>query len=331
MGQNNAAINPPTGVPIFVNNATASVQIIGFTIKIPSGQIGINYDALAGAAHTGTILRCTFKGGLHSVFAREGHFRIVGNQFSGFTATAVVAHGVAGTTNLKLRISSNTFTGSAVSGGVVVQLVSSAITVVDGTIQVDGNQISNVKNGVLINNCLGKVTTNNLTNAQVGMDVTNAPSLLIERNSDFTSAAFAAAYNAQSPGFTVTGVFLKSSNGAMIRNNTIVGGNSGLIITSQSINVTVEANIVRDVIGSPLGGGAGIAVTNGSSAEIHNNNIENNVAGVVVFNTGIVNATNNWWGAANGPSGAGGGSGNSVNVGVIFAPFLIAPNPNAGA
>lgn len=331
LGQNNAAINPPTGNPIFVNNASGSVQIISFTIKVPSGQIGVFYDADAAASHTGTILRCTFTGGLHSVFAKEGNFRIVSNKFNNFTATAVVAQGVAGTTNRQLRVSSNIFTGSAVSGGVVVQLVSSAITVVDGTIQVDGNQISNVKNGVFITNCLGKVTTNNLTNAQVGMDVNNAPSLLIERNSDFVSATFAAAYNAQAPGFTVSGIFLKSSSGAIIRNNTIAGGNSGIIITSQSAGVTVDANIVRDVIGSPLGGGAGISVTNGSSAEIHNNNIENNVTGVVTFNAGIVNATNNWWGAANGPGGAGGGSGNSVNNGVIFAPFLIAPNPNAGA
>lgn len=328
MGQNNAAINPPTGTPIFINNASGSVQVISFTIKIPSGQIGINYDADAAAAHTGTILNCTFIGGQHSVFAKEANFRIVGNRFSNFAATSVVAHGVAGTTNRVLRISSNTFTGSAVSGGIVVQPVSSAITVVAGTVQVDGNQISNVKTGVLVNNCLGKVRTNNLTNAQVGMDVTNAPGLLIERNSDFVSAAFSAAFNAQS--FTTAGVFLKGSNGAIIRNNTMAGGNSGIIVTSLSTGVTVDANIVRDVITSPLGGGTGITVSVNSSAEVHNNNIENNAFGLQILAGGSANATNNWWGASNGPGGAGGGSGNSISAGVPFLPFLTAPNPSAG-
>ncbi|MGH9799631.1 MAG: hypothetical protein ACRD82_04640, partial [Blastocatellia bacterium] len=59
MGQNNAAINPTSGMPIFINNASGSVQVIGFTIKIPTNQTGIFYDAPAtDPAHTGTILHC---------------------------------------------------------------------------------------------------------------------------------------------------------------------------------------------------------------------------------------------------------------------------------
>ena len=327
MGQNNAAINPTSGTPIFVNNASGSVQVIGFTIKIPSGQIGINYDALAGALHTGTILRCVFLGGLHGVFAKEANFRIVGNQFSGFTATAAVALGVSGTTNHKLRLSANTFTGGAVVGGVVVQPVSSAITVADGNVQVDGNQISNVRNGVFVSKCIGTVASNIFTNAQVAVDATDSPTLLAERNASSISAAFSSAFNAVS--LTTAGLRLIRSSGSIIRNNTFVGGNSGIIVTQQSTGVAVEANIVRDVVTSPLGGGTGITVSVGSSAEVHNNNIENNAFGMQVIGASA-NATNNWWGAANGPSGAGGGSGDSIGAGIPFFPFLTAPNPNAG-
>ena len=328
MGQNNAAINPASGTPVFVNNASGSVQVIGFIIKIPSGQIGINYDALAGAVHTGTIIRCVFLGGLHSIFAKEAQFRIVGNQFSGFTATSVVALGIAGTTNHKLRVSLNTFTGGAVVGGVVVQPVSSAITAADGNIQVDGNQIGNVRNGVFVSKCIGKVASNIFTDAQVAVDVADSPSLLAERNASSISTAFSSAFNAAS--FTTAGLRLIRSSGAIVRNNTFVGGNSGIVVTQQSTGVTVDANIVRDVVTSPLGGGTGIIISINSFAEVHNNNIENNTFGLQVLSASA-NATNNWWGAADGPSGAGGGSGDSVAAGVPFMPFLTAPNPNAGA
>jgi len=328
MGQNGAAINPTSGTPVFINNASGSVQIISFIIKIPANQVGINYDAPASSpAHTGTILRCVFLGGFNSIVAREAQFRIVGNQFSGFTATAVIVQGVAGTTDRKLRVSSNTFTGGAVVGG-VAQSVSSGVTAADGNIQVDGNQISNVKNGVLVSKCIGKVASNNFTDAQVGMDLTDSPSLLAERNALANSAAFSAAFNAQ--GFTTAGLRLIRSSGAIVRNNTFVGGNSGIVVTQQSTGVTIEANIVRDAVTSPLGGGTGITLTVGSSAEVHNNNIENNLFGLQVVGS-TANATNNWWGATNGPSGAGGGGGDSISAGVPFTPFLTAPNPNAGA
>ncbi len=327
MGQNGAVINPATGNPIFINNPSGSVQVIGFVIFIPANQIGINYDGVASASQTGTILNCGLHGGLHGVFAQEANFRIVGSVFTGFSATAVVVKGVAGTTSRQLRVSSNSFAGSAVAGG-AVQNFSSAITATDGTIQVDNNLILNVKNGVFVVKCAGKVSSNEFTNAQAGMDISDSPAILAERNELGTSASFSTAFNAS--GFTTFGLRLIRSNGAIVRNNTFNGGNSGIIVTQQSAGVTIDANVVRNMATSPLGGGSGIILTLSSSAEIHNNNIENNAFGLQVVSASA-NATNNWWGAANGPSGAGGGSGNSISAGVPFTPFLTAPNPNAGA
>ncbi|MFN0109512.1 MAG: hypothetical protein ACKVZH_11715, partial [Blastocatellia bacterium] len=97
IGQNGARINPATGNPIFVNNPSGSVQVIGLVFTIPANQIGILYDAVATTVQTGTILNCSFSGGLNSIFAQEGNFRIVGNVFIGFSGTAAVAKGVAGT------------------------------------------------------------------------------------------------------------------------------------------------------------------------------------------------------------------------------------------
>lgn len=51
--------------------------------------------------------------------------------------------------------------------------------------------------------------------------------------------------------------------------------------------------------------------------------------GYVIHHNGIspLEASGNWWGAADGPSGAGPGSGDAVNDRVSFTPFLTAPLP----
>ncbi|MFN0110875.1 MAG: right-handed parallel beta-helix repeat-containing protein, partial [Blastocatellia bacterium] len=274
-------------------------------------------------------LNCSFSGGLNSIFAQEGNFRIVGNVFIGFSGTAAVAKGVAGTLSRKVRVSANSFAGNAVAGGTgTVQSFSSAITATDAAIQVDDNLMLNVKTGILVIKCSGNVSRNEFTSAQIGMDFSDSPGVLVEQNDFSTSAAVAAAFNAQ--GLTTAGMRLIRSGNATVRNNTFAGGNGGIVVTQQSAGVTIDANFVRNMIASSLGGGSGIVLTLNSSAEIHNNNIENNAFGLSVFGS-TANATNNWWGAANGPSGAGGGSGSSISAGVPFAPFLTAPNPNAGA
>lgn len=324
LGRNSPVLNPVSGTPIFINNPSGSVQVISFVLTIPANQIGINYDAVATVVQTGTILNCSFNGGIHGIFAKEGSFRVVGNVFVNFSGTAVVVKGVVGSTNRQLRVSSNSFAGNAGTG----QPFSSAITAADGTIQVDNNLILNVRNGVLVSKCAGKVASNEFTNAQAGMDISDSPALLAERNELGTSSSFSAVFNAL--GFTTFGLRLIRSSGAIVRNNTFNGGNSGIIVTQQSTGVTVEANIVRNMATSPLGGGTGIVVSVGSFAEVHSNNIENNAFGLQVISASA-DASDNWWGAVNGPSGAGGGSGNSISAGVPFLPFLTAPNPNAGA
>ena len=324
LGRNSPVLNPVSGTPIFINNPSGSVQVISFVLTIPANQIGINYDAVASAVQTGTILNCSFNGGTNSIFAREANFRVVGNVFVNFSATAVVVKGVVGSTSRQLRVSSNSFAGNAGAG----QPLSSAITTTDGTIQVDNNLILNVKNGVLVSKCAGKVASNEFTNAQAGMDISDSPALLAEHNNLGTSSSFSAVFNAL--GFTTFGLRLIRSTGAIVRNNTFNSGNSGIIVTQQSTGVTVEANVVRNMATSPLGGGTGIVLSISSFAEVHNNNIENNAFGLQVVNASA-DASDNWWGAVNGPSGAGGGSGNSISAGVPFLPFLVAPNPNAGA
>ncbi len=67
---------------------------------------------------------------------------------------------------------------------------------------------------------------------------------------------------------------------------------------------------------------AGIDIWHSSNNEVHYNNIFNNSDyGVYCYDYGV-NATHNWWGSADGPSGAGPGTGDNVSANVIYYPWL---------
>ena len=70
--------------------------------------------------------------------------------------------------------------------------------------------------------------------------------------------------------------------------------------------------------------GGGIFLTAASNASAHNTCITDNSTTNAVHNAGTVSRdfTGNWWGAANGPSGAGSGSGDAVSAYINFANYL---------
>jgi len=63
---------------------------------------------------------------------------------------------------------------------------------------------------------------------------------------------------------------------------------------------------------------------------VHFNNIYDNEYGIAYHGGKIINATWNWWGAANGPSESGSGDGDTVSPDVAYEPWLTEPNPDAG-
>ncbi len=125
------------------------------------------------------------------------------------------------------------------------------------------------------------------------------------------------------------------SHGAEIRNNMVadnqwdgiyVGNSNGAQITSNSIAGNGQNSV--DNGGIHLVGGPPVATT----AAINGNNIEGNVDfGLRNATAGNVNATNNWWGNASGPSGIGPGTGDAIqNSGggtVIYFPWAPTPFP----
>jgi PGF-pre-PGF domain-containing protein len=71
--------------------------------------------------------------------------------------------------------------------------------------------------------------------------------------------------------------------------------------------------------------------TNASQVEVHRNDFVDTDVGVLNKDTGHeLDATLNWWGAANGPGGVGSGDGANVSDNVRYAPWLDAPAANGG-
>jgi hypothetical protein len=146
-------------------------------------------------------------------------------------------------------------------------------------------------------------------------------------------------------------VALFKTNHALVAGNTIKGdgASSAIYIGGADSNVLVDCNTVS-------GAGTGVNVANdfadgpNSAVTIVGNNLHNNTSGVKIgaaavaaANTVVANrnrltgntafgvnnlspftvdATRNWWGAANGPGPVGPGSGDRVTANVTYAPWL---------
>jgi len=122
--------------------------------------------------------------------------------------------------------------------------------------------------------------------------------------------------------------------------DTLVDGNeiyhstseNGAIYVAHAVaDVTISNNAVHDNAldtgkwGDPGGIMIGTAV-DATTVTVNNNNITSNSPnGVTNKATALLDAENNWWGAADGPGGAGPGSGDSVSTNVDFDPWLTEP------
>jgi parallel beta-helix repeat protein len=98
------------------------------------------------------------------------------------------------------------------------------------------------------------------------------------------------------------------------------GGNHTVAITQNTLHSTVGVNVVDDNVanGTAFGLNTGITVNRNSLTGHSVFGVDNSTGGQTL----PVDATCNWWGAANGPGPVGPGSGDKVSTGVTFAPWL---------
>jgi predicted outer membrane repeat protein len=119
-------------------------------------------------------------------------------------------------------------------------------------------------------------------------------------------------------------------NGSTFSGNTAT--NRGGAITS---NATLQVDASLFATNTANNRGGAIYIGSGTGSWVHSSciagNTSPNASGIYSAPAGF-DAADNWWGAANGPSGAGSGSGDGVNNTVTFNPFITTECPsNAGA
>ena len=116
------------------------------------------------------------------------------------------------------------------------------------------------------------------------------------------------------------GVYFNISNGNTVENSSMNNNDYGGVYFSDSNNNTVQNSILSG------NGVRGAKCSSGTGNQIHHSNIENNVEFGVEAVVAI-DATNNWWGDASGPTHTSnpGGTGDAVSDNVNFDPFLF-PN-----
>jgi len=229
------------------------------------------------------------------------------------------------TGTLNSKIQNNIITGNAI--GVWAQC--------GGNCLIEANLFdSNNQSGPSGGSAIGADNTSGLTvnNNEIKGHTTNNPVLLqatgpsAHTNFSFTnnsvhdnacgcSAIYALAIN----GGTFTGNDI-SAAGSDLR---FGGGDTSIQVTKNILHSTIGVNIVDDGFG--LGLNSGIVVNRNSITGHSVAGVDNSQPG----QTAAVDATCNWWGAADGPSGAGPGTGDPVTTGVNFAHWLTSSDLNA--
>ena len=267
--------------------------------EVQGGGLTLNNATLTGGnASSGT-------GG--AIFNNIGPLAVSGSTFSGNTAIGGFGGAIYHNSTEAASISSSTFTNNAVGPS--------------ATGAAGGAVYDNSTNGMTLTNV---VFTGNIARL-AGAVYDNSTTGLTVTGGTFTgnSASFAAGalYDNSTGGL----IF----NGGTVTNNTSPGGLGGAIYDNSTGGIRIS-NV--SFSGNSATTGTGGAIYDNSTVAtgpVSNNCFVGNIAaiggGIFRFAAPALNAINNWWGSATGPSGAGSGTGDSVSTNVTFAPFLASP------
>ena len=346
--------NAGRGIEVHNNTTVANLTIQDCLFK-DNPVHGIRLASTANASGL-NIDGTTFENNGHS-----GLFQSLGSGYvnglhvndSTFTGNAVQALQVGNARNVIVE-------NSTISGGgrgiAFVQLVDAPNAL--GAVNIHDNTLSDFAGAAIVvnvdNTALDEPLTiaDNTITQQAGLltgDATLAVALdsskthaavALTGNSVTFSGAFGAAAAAYalklSGGLTDVSVSGNALDGGAIGNNGGQPATSGLFISTNSadygpLNATDQVEITKNTITGFVNGISvydevaaafgGVPAANG--LVITRNSIAgNSTYGVVSGPANAANGICNWWGAADGPSGQGPGTGDAVSVQIVFAPWL---------
>ncbi len=204
----------------------------------------------------------------------------------------------------------------------------SGILVIDSSdVVIDENTITNCTVSINATNSTG--TAQNLEVTGNNVAATESSCIFGYRNVAIQGNTFAAA--------SVCGMNIENSSEVSVSGNSCTESENGLAVNG-STEVSVSGNSYSgNVIGLTVSGESQIVVDGDTftdntdtallvtsvDADVDASNciFSGNTAGVVNFAGGLVDATFNYWGAEDGPSGEGAGSGDSVSAGISYSPW----------
>ena len=341
-------INVDSG--FYQENLTLSKRLILRSPFAGRSACGRNEDEANIFANSGTVLTLqtgsagsiidgfSFTGGSRGIESISGpldKLQILNNRIVSFTGSGIFLSDPGS----DITISQNAVDGgSKVGGGDLVHLDPDTF---------NGFYLTNncITNGAAVGNGTGFLVDGN---RNVGPSATRNPLIsgnLFNNNQNGANLGIRSLNTGTIRGNTFSNSRLDGMQGgpknSLITGNTFTAnGRNGLTLTSfgnftgdpsggaQQNTVTCN-NITFNGLNQSVGGGSGLsfgtlqAPGTISSNHINLNNITNNHIGATYTGSETIDAENNWWGAADGPSGAYGGSGDSVSSTKIDAvPFL---------
>lgn len=292
------------------------ISTVGTLLTLQTGSAGSIIDGF------------TFSGGSQQIISSTGpidNLQILNNRFIGFTGNAIFLNDNGD----DITINQNSVDGTSQLAGGAIHLDQDSF---DGFHLTD-NCVSNGVTGFFVDG------TRN-----VGSSTNRSPLIsgnIFDSNVTGANIGRKAIENGEISGNTFSSNDFDGLQGGpkdmMITGNSFTGNwRSGLALTgfggsgdstrgAQGNSVTnncFSGNLAEAVFFSS-GQFPGTISTN----TLNNNNISGNAAGATYAGTETINAENNWWGAADGPSGDGTGSGDAVNGmggggAIDFDPFL---------
>ena len=205
----------------------------------------------------------------------------------------------------------------------------------DGNLVLANTIASSTNHGISVRGSFNAITNNQISGSGAAYPAFNEPSGIevvgsgdiggnvISGNTIRNSAFAGIKVGNRVDGTTISGNLVDGT-----RNGGANGGASGANAGGAAILITTNGASNTTITGNQLGPNTGYGILQAASGGAstgtvaHQNAITGNaLGGVVNRDSPVLDARNNWWGAASGPSGDGPGSGDPVFGNVLFDPF----------
>jgi len=308
---------------VFVNISTATLNMTGGEINGNSTGSGISngggvyvYSGSATLTETQVISNsASISGG--GLYVYTGTLSMTGggiNSNSAASSGGGVFVGFGSATLTGTQVISNSTSGSG--GGVYINEGSGALSMTGGGI--NSNSAASSGGGVYVYS--GSAT---LTETQVISNVANYGGGVFVFLGNGTLSMTGGGINSNSAASIGGGVHVVYGSATLTETQVISNSaNSGGGVSVEFGSATLTGTqVLSNVAYSGTGGGFYLFVSSGAIITATNGCIVYNSYTAVVRNNGTLTASDNWWGATNGPSGAGPGDGDSVSANVDYSGF----------